>query len=195
MLISKLFKNIVMSFSLLVVLLPVAIYSQQMPSIDSTVWFLKPQHKKDKSNSVVVFFLKNNEACVMFQDYKGGSLGLLPVRIGKRPIWRQNGSDYLIRFQDRDLVISGKILSDNSITAVTKGNDNMLGSKNGFIGESLKDPKLPYDARNLLVPVPWVTSAVPNGKARWAKEIKAQGLDLCNPLEAPDKQVTWFPTS
>ncbi|HSK71349.1 MAG TPA: hypothetical protein VK892_06615 [Pyrinomonadaceae bacterium] len=194
MFIFKELKNIVLSFSLLLILLPPFIYPQQTPSIDSTVWFLKPQNKKEKSSSVVLFFLKNNEACVMFQDYKGGDLGHLPVIKGKRPIWKQNGSDYLIKFQDRDLVISGKIGNDNSITAVTKGEDNLLESKRGFIGESLKDPKLSYDTRKLLVPFSWLT-ALPSGKPRWAKEIKGQGLDLCNPLEAPNQQSPWFPPS
>jgi hypothetical protein len=188
------FKAIVLIFSILLLILPVSIWSQQSPSIDSTSWFLKPQSKKEKSKSVVIFFLKNNEACVMFQDFKGGDLGLLPVRIGKRPVWKQNGSDYLIKFRDRDLVISGKIANDNSITAATRGNDNLLESKSGFIGESLKDPKPPFNTRNLLVPMPWLT-VTSNGSPKWASEIKNQGLDLCNPLGDPNKQSPWFPPS
>lgn len=194
MLIFKQSKSIVLSFSLLLILLPSLIYSQRTSSIDSTIWFLKPQNKKEKSRSVFLFILKNNEVCVMFQDYQGGNLGLLPVRLGKRPIWKQNGSGYLIKFQDRDLVISGKIVNDNSITAETRGKDNLLESKKGFIGESLKDPKLSFDTRNFLVPFPWLTT-LPNGKPKWAKEIKAEGLDLCNPLETPNKQSVWFPPS
>ncbi len=190
----KRFKDIALTFSILLILLPVFSWSQQTPSIDSTVWFLKPQNKKDKSKSVVIFFLKNNQACVMFQDFNGGDLGLLPVRISKRPIWKQNGSEYSIKFQDRDFIISGKAVNNNSITAVTRGNDNLLESKSGFIGELLKDPKPSYNNRNLLVPFPWLT-VLPSGKPRWASEIKAQGLDLCNPLEPPDKQVPWFPPS
>lgn len=190
----KQFKDIGLIFSILLLILPVSIWSQQSPSIDSTAWFLKPQSKKEKSKSVVIFFLKNNEACVMFQDFKGSDLGLLPVRIGKRPIWKLNGSDYLIKVRERDLIISGKIANDNSITAVTRGDDNLLESKNGFIGESLKEPKPSFNTRSLLVPMPWLTVSF-NGSPKWASEIKAQGLDLCNPLEDPNKQSPWFPPS
>lgn len=130
----------------------------------------------------------------MFQDFKGGALGLLPVRIGKRPIWKQKGAEYQVKFQDRSFIISGKIEKDNSITAVTKGEVNLLESKSDFIGESLKDPKPVFNSLNLLVPFGWLTSS-PNGSPKWASEIKAQGLDLCNPLEEPSKQVPWFPPS
>ncbi len=192
MLMIKQFRHIVLSIFILLILLPICTWSQQSPSFDSTAWFLKPQSKKEKSNSLVIFFLKNNEACVMFQDFKGGALGLLPVRIGKRPIWKQNGAEYQIKFQDRSFVISGKIKTDNSITAVTKGEDNLLESKSGFVGESFKDPNPPFNTRNFLVPFTWLTAS-PNGSPRWASEIKAQGLDLCNPLEDSSKQSPWFP--
>lgn len=130
----------------------------------------------------------------MFQDYKGGAFGLLPVRIGKRPIWKQNGDEYQIKFQDRGFSISGKIEKDNSITAVTKGEDNLLESKSGFVGESFKDLNSTINKRNFLVPFTWLTIS-PNGRPQWASEIKAQGLDLCNPLEDPSKQTPWFPPS
>jgi hypothetical protein len=160
--------------------------------LDSTIWFLKPKGKKEKSNSLVIFFLKNNEACVMFQDPKKGDLGLLPVRIGKRAVWKQNGAEYQIKFRDRSFIISGKMETDNSLTAVTKGEDNLFESKNGFVGESLKDPKPSFNSRNFLVPFAWLT-ALPNGSPKWASEIKAEGLDLCNPLEDRSKQSPWFP--
>lgn len=192
MLIIKQYKYIVLSILTLLILLPICTRSQQSPSLDSTTWFLKPQGKKEKSNSLVIFFLKNNEACVMFQNPKGDALGLLPVRIGKRPIWKQNGTEYQIKFQDRSFVISGKIEPNNSITAVTKGEDNLLESKKGFVGESLKDPKPAFNSRNFLVPFTWLT-ALPNGSPKWASEIKAEGLDLCNPLEDLSKQSPWFP--
>ena len=128
----------------------------------------------------------------MFQNPKGNALGLLPVRIGKRPVWKQNGAEYQIKFRDRSFIIKGKIGTDNLITAVTKGEDNLLESKNGFVGDSLKDPKPDFNSRNFLVPFTWLTAS-PNGSPKWASEIKAEGLDLCNPLEDPSKQSPWFP--
>lgn len=123
-----------------------------------------------------------------------GDLGLLPVRVGKRPVWKQIGADYSITFQDRDFKISGKINDDGALTASTKGSDNLFESKTGFAGGEFSDPKPSYNSRNMKVPFSWLTVGF-DRFPRWAKEIKTQGLDLCNPLENPAKNSPWFPPS